>query len=90
MKVKTPSHFVYILRSVNHLEQTYISYTSVLKNRLKDHNNGKSSHTAKYLPWKMIFYSAFEDKKTALDFEAYLKSHSGKAFSNKRLIPKIF
>ena len=40
------------------------------------------------MPWKLIFFLAFQDKQTALSFEAYLKSHSGKAFLHKRLIPK--
>jgi len=35
---------------------------------------------------KLVFYAAFETKKKALDFEKYLKTNSGFAFRNKRLI----
>jgi hypothetical protein len=46
---------------------------------------GKSAHTAKFKPWKLVWYCAFPDKLKALAFEKYLKSHSGRAFSKKRL-----
>ena len=49
------------------------------------HNAGKSTHTAKFVPWKVLWYSAFPDKHRALEFEKYLKSHSGRAFASKRL-----
>ena len=44
----------------------------------------QSRHTQKYLPWKLVGYHAFGDKKMALDFETCLKSGSGKAFASKR------
>jgi len=36
-------------------------------------------------PQNQIIYLSFNDKAKALSFEEYLKSHSGKAFANKRL-----
>jgi predicted GIY-YIG superfamily endonuclease len=78
--------YVYIVKSINFAEQRYIGFTEDLKQRLSDHNNGKSTHTEKYKPWELTWYCSFQDKYKALDFEKYLKSHSGKAFTNKRLI----
>ncbi|MCU0667644.1 MAG: GIY-YIG nuclease family protein [Patescibacteria group bacterium] len=78
-------YYVYILKSLNNNEK-YIGYTEDLNNRLTDHNSGKSKHTSKYKPWKVIWYCAFEDKEHAIAFEKYLKSGSGKAFASKRLI----
>lgn len=78
--------YVYILRSIAAPEQEYTGATSNLKQRLSDHDAGKSPHTAKYAPWKLLWYCAFPDKMTALEFEKYLKSHSGRAFAKKRLI----
>ena len=43
-------------------------------------------HTNRFKPWKLVFYAGFNDKKSALDFEKYLKTASGIAFRNKRLI----
>jgi putative endonuclease len=56
-----------------------------LKQRLSEHNQGKSSHTTKFSPWKLITYIAFTDRSKAEDFERYLKSGSGHAFARKRL-----
>jgi predicted GIY-YIG superfamily endonuclease len=79
-------YYVYLLRSINFPEQTYRGYAEDLKTRLKDHNAGKSTHTAKYAPWGLVSYHAFADKQKAREFEYYLKTGSGKAFANKRLL----
>ena len=50
-----------------------------------EHNAGKSSHTSKYVPWKLVTYIAFSDDQKAEAFERYLKSGSGHAFAKKRL-----
>ena len=74
-----------MLRSMPNPNKTYIGYTEDLKTRLAAHNHGQSPHKSKFKPWEIITYIAFKDKSKALTFEKYLKSHSGKAFSNKRL-----
>jgi len=79
-------HYVYIIQSESHPTQRYIGYSSDLKERIQHHNSGASPHTSKYTPWALLFYCAFPEKMKALNFERYLKSHSGKAFSAKRLI----
>lgn len=78
-------HYVYLLESVSAPGQRYIGVTSDLKQRLVDHNAGKSSHTSKYAPWKLVTYVAFSDRQKAEAFERYLKSGSGHAFARKRL-----
>ena len=78
--------YVYSLRSERHPKQTYIGFTENLKQRLLTHNQGGSPHTAKFAPWQLEFYCAFKDENKARQFELYLKSHSGKAFANKRLL----
>jgi putative endonuclease len=78
--------YVYIIRSRDFPAQEYVGATRDLKVRVDDHNSGKSPHTSKFVPWELIWYSAFPDKYKALAFEKYLKSHSGRAFSKKRLL----
>jgi putative endonuclease len=78
-------HYVYLIRSVTKQSERYIGSTSDLKVRLAAHNRGESVHTAKFLPWSLETYIAFETKHDALAFEKYLKSGSGQAFANKRL-----
>jgi putative endonuclease len=77
--------YVYIIRSVTYPEREYTGATANLKQRRSDHNVGKSTHTAKFVPWELAWYCAFTDKHKALAFEKYLKSHSGRAFAKKRL-----
>jgi len=77
--------YVYILRSIASPEQEYTGATADLKKRFADHNAGKSKHTSKYRPWELTCYIALPDKYKALEFEKYLKSHSGRAFARKRL-----
>jgi putative endonuclease len=80
--------YVYQLQSVDFPEQRYTGFTEDLKARISSHNRGESSHTRKFAPWRLVGYHAFTDKAVALDFEAYLKSGSGRAFANKRLWPR--
>jgi len=80
--------YVYIIQSEKYANQFYTGFSENINNRLEDHNNGKSVHTNKFKPWKIIFHCVFENKKKALDFEKYLKTASGIAFRNKRLIHK--
>jgi predicted GIY-YIG superfamily endonuclease len=77
--------YVYILQSQK-TKTYYYGFTEDLKTRLVDHNKGKVTYTQKLKPLDLIWYSAFQDKKKALDFEKYLKSGSGHAFSRKRFL----
>lgn len=77
--------YVYLLESEALSGQRYVGVTSDLKQRLAEHNAGKSPHTSKYLPWKLVTYMAFTDGQKAAAFECYLKSGSGHAFARKRL-----
>ncbi|MFA5187848.1 MAG: GIY-YIG nuclease family protein [Patescibacteria group bacterium] len=78
--------FVYILQSIKFPKKLYTGFSENIDNRLIDHNKGNSEYTDTFKPWKIIFYCAFENKEKALNFERYLKTSSGIAFRNKRLI----
>jgi len=77
-------YFVYILQSENDPERFYTGFTEDLDARLKSHNSGHCTHTSKYTPWLVKTVISFTDRQKALDFEAYLKSGSGRAFAKKR------
>ena len=42
--------YVYLLRSESYPARTYVGYSENLRQRLKDHNAGKSRHTAPFRP----------------------------------------
>lgn len=75
--------YVYILKSGGSENRFYVGVTESLESRLKKHNAGEISHTAKFVPWTYKNYFAFEDKEKAYAFEKYLKSGSGRTFSKR-------
>lgn len=77
--------YVYILESVSYPRKFYTGITNDLKRRFAEHNSeSNSGHTAKYQPWKLHAYIAFSDKKTAQEFEVYLKTQAGRRFQKLR------
>lgn len=76
--------YVYILKLFNN--SFYIGYSSNLKQRIEEHNYGSVESTKNLRPVKLVYYSAFSSQKKATAFEKYLKTSSGFAFRNKRLI----
>ena len=77
--------YVYLLESISRPGKRYIGISDDFNQRLKDHNAGKSPHTAKYKPWKTIVVVRFDDDHKANAFEKYLKSGSGHAFAKRHL-----
>ena len=77
--------YVYLLESLSAPSQRYAGFTTDLKRRFDDHNAGKSPHTSKSKPWRLVTYIAFSDRAKAERFESYLKSGSGHAFAKNRL-----
>jgi len=78
-------YFVYIIRSLVHRNRFYVGYTLDIQARLDMHNAGRSIYTHEHRPWELAFSCKFNEKAKALDFERYLKTHSGRAFMEKRL-----
>ena len=79
-------YYVYILKS-SKSDRFYVGWTTDLKKRFREHNNGQSASTKPGVPWGLEFYASFKTEKLAKDFESYLKSGSGRSFAYKRLVP---
>ena len=75
---------VYILKCTDN--SFYTGCTNDLDDRLRRHSNGEVHFTKDKLPVELITYIAFSEKHKAFKFEKYLKSGSGIAFRNKRLV----
>jgi len=75
--------YVYLLESGVKPGKRYIGITSDLNPRLKEHNTGKSPHTAKFKPWKVVVVVRFSNDQKANAFEEYLKNGSGHAFAKR-------
>ena len=81
-----PMHYVYLIESVYNRSQHYVGQTGDLKERISEHNSGKSVHTALFRPWHLVCYLGFADEKKAIAFEHYLKSGSGKTFLQRHFL----
>ena len=78
-------YYCYILlSSKSHI--FYFGSAKNLNNRVRLHNTAKVKATKPHIPWKLVWYGAFQTEKEARDFEQYLKTGSGKSFAYKRLI----
>jgi len=76
-------YYVYVLVSKKYPEKHYTGRTEDLLDRLSRHNSGSVPHTAKHRPWQIDVAISFADEAKAIDFEKYLKSHSGRAFAKR-------
>jgi len=67
----------------------YIGCTRDLRERINRHSRGNVPATKEILPIKLSCYFAFANKYTAFNFEKYLKSGSGRAFTKNHFIQKL-
>ncbi|MFZ2970785.1 MAG: GIY-YIG nuclease family protein [Minisyncoccia bacterium] len=67
-------HYVYILKSLKD-NNLYIGFTADLRKRFKEHNSGKTRSTKSRVPFKLIYYEAYIDKKDARKRELELKNN---------------
>jgi putative endonuclease len=80
-------YYTYILRSEKDCS-FYIGFTSDLAKRIEFHNSGKSKYTSKKIPWKLVYFEAFDVKSDAIKREIFLKKQRNKAFY-ERLIQQM-
>jgi putative endonuclease len=67
-------NYVYMLQSVDHPNEFYTGLRADVGARLKAHNSGRSSHSSKFKPWRLISAHYFVDPQVAVAFERFLKS----------------
>ena len=76
--------YVYVLHSLED-HGLYIGFTTNLKKRIAEHENGASFATKYRGPWKLIYYEAYLQQVGALGREKYLKSGAGRRFLRTQL-----
>lgn len=75
--------YTYVLKSKS--GELYIGYTSDLKRRFVEHNQGLNLSTKKDKPWVIIYYECCLNKKDAERREMYLKTTQGGRLLKRRL-----
>ena len=67
------SYYVYMLKTVNKNNVTYVGYTNNLSKRIKLHNSGKGAKFTRGRKWKLIYSEKYETKNQAISREYYIK-----------------
>jgi predicted GIY-YIG superfamily endonuclease len=80
------TRFVYVLRSIRYPDRYYAGATSDVARRLEIHNSGGSIHTCALRPWELVVALEFSRESSAIAFEKYLKSGSGRAFAKRHFV----
>ena len=78
--------FVYVLRSIPAPERFYVGLATEVESRLATHNSGGSQHTAPIRPWELVVSIEFTNEPSAIAFEKYLKTGSGRAFAKRHFV----
>jgi len=68
----------------------YTGYTSDLRKRLREHNEGKNTSTKYRDPFELLYYEACINEEDAKAREKYLKSGMGKRYLKNRLKRFLF
>lgn len=77
--------FYYVYALERNDGKMYLGYTSNLKKRLEEHNQGLNVSTKPYRPLKCIYYEACRDKEDAKRREKYFKTSQGRRLLKRRL-----
>ncbi|KKP43629.1 MAG: excinuclease ABC subunit C [Candidatus Staskawiczbacteria bacterium RIFCSPHIGHO2_01_FULL_34_27] len=77
-------YYTYILRSDKD-KNLYVGYTSDLRRRIQEHNNGKTFSTSHRRPLFLIYYEAYINEDDAKQCEKFLKTGWGRNYIKKTL-----
>lgn len=76
-------YYVYVLK--NEVDELYFGFTSDLRKRLTNHNDGKSFSTRGH-KWFLVYYEAYQAESDARNREYQLKLHGQAKAQLKRRI----
>ena len=69
------SFYVYMLKTLNKSNITYVGYTNNLNKRIKLHNSGKGAKFTRGRKWKLIYKEKYSTKNQAISREYYIKNN---------------
>ena len=77
-------YFTYVIKSQVD-NKLYVGYTSDLKKRFEEHNNGLVESTKLRKPFLLVYYEACLDQNKAIKREKYFKTGFGRRFLITRI-----
>lgn len=76
--------YTYVLKSKED-NKHYIGFTTDLRKRIKEHNNGLVDVTKDRRPLRLVYYEACLSKEKALKREKYFKTGFGRRYLKNRI-----
>ena len=76
--VSLDMYYVYVLRNLVD-GKLYIGYTTNLRNRFQQHQDGAVTSTKSRRPFELIFYEGYKSMEDAKRRERYFKTSKGKS-----------
>jgi len=73
------TYFVYIIESLKD-GSYYVGSTQNLTERIKRHNQGRSTYTKPKRPWELVFSEEHIDRSKAIIREKEIKSRKSKSY----------
>ncbi|OHA65929.1 MAG: hypothetical protein A2672_00645 [Candidatus Wildermuthbacteria bacterium RIFCSPHIGHO2_01_FULL_49_22b] len=82
-------HYVYVIKS-SKKNWNYIGFTSDLRKRFHEHNQGKAGVTKSYRPFTLVYYEAYLSERDARKREIELKKRGQqKEFLKARIVDSL-
>jgi len=78
-------HYVYVIKSQVD-GRLYKGMTKNVKERVLQHNKGKTKTTKAYIPWDLVYFEQYQTIEEARTREKYLKSGVGREFLKSLLL----
>jgi putative endonuclease len=76
------NYYVYILYSISN-DKYYIGFTHNIETRLFKHNAGATPSTRPGIPWRMVYFETFENKRDAILRESEIKNRKSRIYIEK-------
>ena len=76
-------YYVYMLKSTNKNNVTYVGYTKNLQKRLTLHNSSRGAKFTRGRSWKIIYKKRYLSKIAAMKNEYILKNNRSKRYKIK-------
>ena len=77
-------YYTYVLKSKKD-DRLYVGFCGDLKQRIREHNDGKVDATKNRRPLELIYYEACNNKYDAILREKSLKTGFGRAYLKRRI-----
>ena len=77
-------YYTYVIRSIP-TGRLYKGFCKNLRNRLAQHNAGKTKATHPFIPWEIVYFETFNDLGSTLKREKYFKTAAGRRFLAEKI-----